>query len=86
MIVGEGAFDDPYGKNISAGICFAELGKVCSKTGSASVGSLGDLLPGGDHLPILDFLEDGADLAGGYWSCNGERRNHYFQGSKEEVS
>lgn len=82
----EGAFDDPYGKNISAGISFAVLGEVCSETGSASVGSLGDLLPGGDHLPILDFLEDGADLAGGDWSCNGERRNRYFQGSKEEVS
>lgn len=84
--MGEGAFGDPYGKNTSAGICFAVLGRVCSKTGSASVGSLGDLLPGGDHLPILDLLEDGADLAGGHWSCNAERRSCYCQGSKEELS
>lgn len=86
MIAGEGAFYDPYSRSTSAGICFAVLGEVCSRTGSASVGSLCDLLPGGDHLPILDFLEDCADLAGGYWSCNGERRTRYFHGSKEEVS
>lgn len=77
--MGEGAFDDPFGKNTSAGICFAVLGEVCSRKGSASVGSLGYLLPGGNHLPILHLLEDGADLAGGDWSCNGEKRNCYFQ-------
>lgn len=77
--MGEGAFDDPFGKNTSAGICFAVLGEVCSRKGNASVGSLGDLLPGGNHLPILHLLEDGADLAGGDWSCNGEKRNCYFQ-------
>lgn len=28
-----------------------------------------DLLPGGDHLPVLDFLHDGAHLAAGHRGC-----------------
>lgn len=42
---------------------------------AGSAGSLGDLLAGGNHLPVLHFLEDGADLAGSYRSYSGERRN-----------
>lgn len=64
----------------------ALLSEVCSEPAAASVGCLGDLLAGGDHLPILDFLKDCADLAGGDRHCSGEGGNRYLQGSKEKAS
>ena len=33
-----------------------------------------DLLPGGDHLPVLHLLNDGADLTGGCHDCKRKRR------------
>lgn len=35
----------------------------------ASVGRAMDLLPGGDHLAVLDFLHNGAHLTAGHCGC-----------------
>lgn len=42
-----------------------------------------DLLPGGNHLPILHLLHDGADLAGGCHDCRRKAEGRYSGGRKE---
>lgn len=41
------------------------------------------LLPGGDHLPVLHLLDDGADLTGRCHDCKRKAEDNYSGGRKE---
>lgn len=47
----------------------------CCRWKGASVGGAMDLLAGGDHLAVLDFLHDGPYLAGGHRACGRRGRD-----------
>ena len=59
----------------------------CCRWKGASVGGAMDLLAGGDHLAVLDFLHDGPHLAGGHRACGRRGRDtHRTSGWRPSLS
>lgn len=59
----------------------------CCRWKGASVGGAVDLLTGGDHLAILDFLHNGPHLAGGHRACGRRGRDtHRTSGWRPSLS